>query len=664
MFTPAEMAEVDIFVFDDDAQVVAQTVAQLGTLHLLDVNTLGKWAENVGTEWSARVAVYATQERRVRDLLKRLSLSADGASCEGELDPAHDMQAIEQTLVDADTASRELVDREEQLKGQLENWQLIAKSMETLDPLSVSISDLRQLGHLHMVVGTMPAENVKRLEESLFRIPYTIIPVHRYGSRVLVFAFGALEHAPILDRALESAFLQPLQLPQSFGGRPQEVLKQVAVRILDVQGELAEVAKQRAELSERMRPALEDALTRVQRDGAIADAMAHFGHRGRVYLMAGWVPKDHVEELKTAVEDVTNGRVTVEENPADMPSHTRVPTLLRNPRLLKPVEKLVSTYGLPGYREIDPTLLVGITFVLMFGIMFGDLGHGMTLVLLGVLLLASPKVMPSIASMAGFGAILVACGLSSSLFGVLYGSLFGMEDVIRHLWLQPMKDIWTLLGASVVLGVLILNVGFGCRLATAVRAGHVKQAVFDKNGAVGLALYWGLLGIVLAIATGRSVPSWLSAAVVLLVLALFAAEPLSNLISGRRPLVHGSVAELLVQAFFELFEALIGYISNTLSYVRLGAFAVAHAGLSMVVFLLADMIGGGNPHSVARLTIIVLGNIAVIGFEGLIVAIQTLRLEYYELFGKFFVGNGIPFKPLTLPRMDCQPSHAPNHGEK
>ena len=662
MFTPAEMAEVDIFCFEDDAQVVAQTVAELGTLHLLDVNTLGKWAEGVGTAWSGRVSVYTSQERRIRELLRRLGLKEGAVACEGRLDPMHDMQAVEERVAAIDSQVHELLGREAELRSQIENWQLVAKSMETLKPLSISLSDLRQLGHLHMVVGTMPADNVQRLNESLFRIPFRIIPVHRYGTRVLVFAFCALEHAPILDRALESAFLQKLEMPASLSlqGTPQDVLEQGEVQRKALEAQLDQLIAERQALATEMGPQLQQALTRVQRDAAVADAMAHFGHRGRVYLMAGWVPKDEVLALRDAVERAASGRVTIEENPADTPSHHHVPTLLRNPKLLRPVEMIVSTYGLPAYTELDPTLLVGVTFVLMFGIMFGDLGHGFVLAVLGALLALRNKGSRDAGGMSGAGSILIACGLASSLFGLLYGSLFGMEDVIPHLWLQPMHDIWTLLGASVVLGVLILNVGFICRVISAARSGRFKEAIFDKNGIVGLLLYWSLLAVGLTTALAGGAPTWLLVLVVLLVLAVFAAEPLTRWLTEQRPILHGSLPELGVQAFFELFEALIGYVSNTLSYVRLGAFAVAHAGLSMVVFLLADMVAPAGNGSITRLAIIVVGNLVVIGFEGLIVAIQTLRLEYYELFGKFYVGNGIPFKPLTLPKMECQPTQSSN----
>lgn len=653
MFVPAEMSEVDIFVFENDVEHVAQTVAQLGVMHLLDVNALGKWAEGVGTEWAGRISSYTNLERRIRELLTQLSIEERYEPCETDMHATEDLADLSEGLARIEADTRALRERTSELRQRLERWELTSKSLETLAPLSVRISDLNQLEHLHLVAGTIPAENLARLEASLFRIPYSIIPVYRYQNRVLIFAFSAQEHGAILDRALESAFLDPLALPEEFSGTAQEVLVEVLKRIEETRQEMGEIEKDRRALAAQVAPELLLMLSRIRRNRAISEAMSHFGHRGRVYLIAGWVPRDQVHILRVAIEEAAGGRVTFEENSPFAPGERQVPTLLRNGRLFRPVEALVSTYGVPGYRELDPTPLVGVTFTLMFGIMFGDLGQGLVLALIGAL--AAFGAVRQLDKLKGAGAILLACGLSSSIFGVLYGSVFGMEELIPHVWLKPLKDIFTLLGASIGFGVILLNIGFIFRLVTAAREGNLVDAIFDKNGFVGLLLYWGLLGVVLSIALGAGIHGWLIIPVGLLMLALFMAQPLTNLVRGHRPLIHGSLIEVLVESFFELFEALISYISNTLSYVRLGAFAVAHAGLSMAVFLLADMLGGGPSGGILRTLIIIVGNIIIIGFEGMIVGIQTLRLEYYELFGKFFKGEGVPFRPLRLPAVECPP---------
>ena len=664
MFAPVKMAEVDIFAFEDDIDIVAQTAARLGVIHLLDVNSLGKWAVGTGNEWPGRASSYATQERRVTELLDHLQIPETFVPCDAKLNPAEDLTLIEKTLQEIESRAQALQVREVELRRDQEHAQLVARSMEILSPLSISISDLRQTEYLHIVAGTIPLDNLARLEASLFRIPYRIIPVHRYGDRVLIFAFSAQEHGVILDHALESAFLDPLELPVDFNGTAQEILNEARQRAQADAQELNEVAEQRRKLADEVSAELLELLTMIRRNRTAAEAMSHFGHRGRVYLIAGWVPENKVAQLREAVEDATRGRISFEVNSPFIAGEDRVPTLLRNSKMLRPIESLVSTYGIPGYRELDPTLLVAITFVLMFGIMFGDLGHGLVLVLSGVLLYTGR--IPRLIRFAPAGVVLMGCGLASCLFGVLYGSVFGLEDLIPHLWLQPMNDILTLLLASVVFGVVVLNIGFGLKLLTALRARQFREILFDRNGVAGVLLYWCLIGMVLMAVTGHGVPGVLIIVALLLMVAMFLAQPLTSLVTtGKFRLEEGgNVGETMAEAFFELFESLIGYFSGTLSYVRLGAFAVAHAGLSMVVFLLAGMTGGGVIGTVLYILVLILGNLFIIGFEGLIVGIQTLRLEYYELFGKFFIGEGVPFKPLVFPETDCPPYQIVDEGSK
>ncbi len=655
MIVPAELSEVDIFVLEGDIQPVTQAIAEQGVMHLLDVHTLGEWAEDVGTEWAGRISAYGNQLRRIRELYKVLGIHGSVGSTHGPLNPAEALTDIEQELQGIEERASSLREKEARIRRDMERLELTSKSMEMLAPLSVSISDLHQLQHLHVVAGTLPIENLARLETSLFRIPYTIMPVHRLAGRVLVFAFSALEHAAILDRALESAFLERLVIPDEFTGNAREVLVEVGARLARGSEELQQAGAEREALVAEVTPRLNDLYTCALDNQSLATAMSGFGQRGRVYLIAGWVPRDCVAQLRGAIEERTSGRITFDENSPYTPgaSH-QVPTLLRNPRALRPMQSLVTTYGIPAYEEMDPTAILAWTFVVMFGMMFGDLGHGAVLTIVG--LLAVLRLVPFLAPLGDMGGILVACGGSSMVFGVLYGSVFGVESLIHPLWVNPLKDILTLLGASIAFGVVVLNIGFALHMVTAVRRKQFRRAIVDRNGVVGVLLYWSILGSVLMIATGRGEPAWLAVGAVLLAGMLFFAEPLTNVLTGERPAFRGNLAEGLVQAFFEVFETLISYISNTLSFVRLGAFAVAHVGLTSVVLLLADMVGGGG--IAARGLVLVLGNIFVIGFEGLIVAIQTLRLEYYELFGKFFTGTGVPFRPLTLPSLGA--SHPAN----
>ncbi|MHB9032364.1 MAG: V-type ATP synthase subunit I [Anaerolineae bacterium] len=648
MFVPAEMSEVDIFVYENDIEMVAQTVASLGIMHLLNPEALGDWAASVGSEWAGRIATYSAQERRLIDVLGQLNIPIKSQPMPPQLRPAEDVAPIEEALQHAEASVRELRNRHDDVRRDLEHWELVAKSLLVLEPLSISLSDLSHMEHLHVVAGTIPPENLARLEASLFRIPYTIIPVYNHKHGELIFAFCSEEHAPILDRALESAFLDPLELPTEYGGTPQEVLAKVDENVKQGHAQLAEIETNFKALSDQLSTELLSLLTQVRGDRAIADAMSHFGHRGHVYLVAGWVPKDHVAELHSAIDRVTENRATVEENsPYVAGQQLKVPTLLRNVRLFRPAESLVTIYGTPDYNELDPTPLLAVTFVIMFGAMFGDLGQGMVIALSGLVLMR--RWIPQVANLASVGAILFACGLSSSVFGLLYGSFFGLETVIPHLWLKPMNSIMSLLLASVIFGVVVINIGFIFRMLTAIRAKSWKDAIVDRNGIIGVLLYWGLGGIVVYTVIGRHIPIALDILVPLLSIALFLAKPLTRMLKQQKPVFEGSVGESLIQSFFEFFETIISYISNTLSFVRLGAFAVAHMGLSMAFVILSQMVDTSTHIAVMGVFILIVGNLFILGLEGLIVGIQTLRLEYYELFGKFFNGGGVPFKPLTLP---------------
>jgi len=648
MFIPAEMSEVDIFVNENDIEAVAQTIASLGLIHLLDTSALGDWATGVSAEWAGRIATYTAQERRLVEIMNQLKIAESTQPLNIQLQPAEDVAVIEEALQQAEARVSALRTQQDKIRRDLEHWELVSKSLQALEPLAISLSDLQHLEHLHVVAGTIPSENLSRLEASLFSIPYQIIPVYHYQNGDLIFAFSSEEHAPILDRALESAFLDPLTLPTEYAGTPQEVLAQVDANMKQGQAQLEEIESQVMALSAALQQELQQLLLRIRGDRAVADAMSHFGHRGHVYLIAGWVPQKELGQLRTAVDQVSEGRATVEENPPYVAGQQhKVPTLLNNRRLFRPAESLVKIYGLPDYNELDPTPLVAITFALMFGMMFGDLGQGLIFILAGIAL--QRKWIPRLASMASFGAILLACGISSSIFGTLYGSVFGQENILNPLWLRPMDNIWSLLITSIVYGVVVLNIGYILNLVKAGRNKALRDVVFAKNGIVGMALYWCLLLIVFFIMTGKHVPILVDILVPLLCIALLLSEQFTRMLKRQKPAFTGNVGEALLQSFFEFFEAIISYVSNTLSYVRLGAFAVAHMGLSKAFSILAQLISGSTSITISGIFILIIGNIFILALEGLIVGIQTLRLEYYEFFGKFFNGDGIPFKPLTLP---------------
>ena len=320
------------------------------------------------------------------------------------------------------------------------------------------------------------------------------------------------------------------------------------------------------------------------------------------------------------------------------------PTKLKNPRFFKPFEMFIRMYGLPANDEMDPTMFVALTYTFIFGAMFGDVGQGLCLFAFGGLLYLIKKI-----NLAG---IISIAGLFSTFFGFMFGSIFGFEDVIQAHWLRPVDamtnlpfigQLNTVFGVAIAFGmglnilVMIFNV------INAVKSNDLENMLFSHNGIAGLVFYGFLVLTIVLYMTGHKVPGNILMVIFLgvpVILFVFK-EPLGNLVTKQHKKMEEGKVMFFVQAFFELFETMLSYFSNTISYVRIGAFAVSHAAMMEVVLMLS---GASAGHT--NWIVFVLGNVLVCGLEGLVVGIQVLRLEYYEMFSRFYKGTGREFKPF------------------
>lgn len=358
------------------------------------------------------------------------------------------------------------------------------------------------------------------------------------------------------------------------------------------------------------------------------------------FYLSGWVPESKIAELRDRVK-VFEDRLIIEEKDVKAFNDDLVPpTKLKNKWLVRPFEKMVNMYGVPSYKETDPTGFLAVTYMIMFGAMFGDLGQGFVLVLIGLYLMKK-----KVNSRPNLGAVLARIGVSSSIFGLLYGSVFGFENVIPAILLRPMEKISQTLILAVVLGCIFLAAGFVYSLINNTIKNNVEEGIFGKNGVAGMLLYLSAVGFVLLKFTG----SQITASVPILIMALLLAailfkQPAANILTGKRPLYKNGAADYFIEQGFGLIETILGMLSNTISFIRIGAFALNHVGLFMAFSILAQM-----THSTAGGVIMyILGNIVILTLECLIVFIQGLRLEYYELFGKYYEGSGIPFEPAAI----------------
>ena len=309
----------------------------------------------------------------------------------------------------------------------------------------------------------------------------------------------------------------------------------------------------------------------------------------------------------------------------------------------------VEMYGLPSYQDVDPTPYVAFTYCLLFGIMFGDLGQGALLVLLGAALWKWKKM--------NIGRVINRVGIFSCIFGTVYGSVFGFEHLLDPMYraigfaekpIEVMSSSITnlILVSAVALGVVLILISMTFNVILAFRKHNLERALFSSNGLCGLLFYGAALGgAVSAILLGRNLfsPLYVIFLIILPLLAILFEIPLGKLVSGTpfREAKPEHTGSYIMEHFFELIEVVLSFFSNTMSFLRVGGFVLSHAGMMSVVLVLSDMVGAG-----ASPVVVVLGNLFVMAMEGLIVGIQVLRLEFYEMFSRYYDGDGKPFVPI------------------
>ena len=363
------------------------------------------------------------------------------------------------------------------------------------------------------------------------------------------------------------------------------------------------------------------------------------------YILCGWMSAKDANALRALIEKDKDTFCFVEEKHSNL--FSIAPTKLKNFVLFKPFELFIEMYGLPSHNEIDPTPIVSVFYAFLFGFMFGDLGQGAVLSILGLIVSKWKK--------SKLASIVSICGISSMIFGCLFGSVFGFEDLIPALWLRPGEAMSNIPLIGRLNTVFIVAIGIGCaviifsmilNIINRVKSNEYGEALFDTNGVAGMVFYGSAVAVALLFLTQHIVlaSSILIIMFVLPLLLIFFKEPLTHLIEKKARIFPKEKGMFFVQGFFELFEVLLSYFSNTLSFVRVGAFAISHAAMMEVVLLLSG--ATGESASINWLGII-LGNIFVCGMEGLIVGIQVLRLEYYELFSRFYKGLGRAFVPYN-----------------
>ena len=541
-----------------------------------------------------------------------------------------------------------LQEKKEKLKKKIEELRSKQLVIAPFRPLDCDLHKVLHYRYITYRFGRIAVEFYHKMQKYLMDdLGAIFVEGERDESYVYGAYFVSPSEAQKVDAVFRSLHFERIELKDEFDGTPAHAYQSLDREIARINLEIEDIDKQAGEMLADRAPQLvaaRDRLEELSNNFDVRKLAARMEDKKEdYYILCGWMAEDDVEKFLEEIKDDDKVFVVVED---DHDAYFgEPPTKLDNPKIFKPFEMFVQMYGLPAHNEMDPTMFVGLTYSFIFGAMFGDVGQGLLLLIGGALIYHFKK--------APLTGIIATAGIFSTIFGFLFGSIFGFEDVIPALWMRPIDNMTTLPFLGKLNTVFIVAVGFGMLLIMVAMVLHIINAArakdvggmwFDANGVAGLVFYAAVVITIVLFLTGNPLPAGIVMAVMFgvpLILILFK-EPLTRMIQKRADKMEESKAMFLVEGFFEMFETLLSYFSNTISFIRIGAFAVSHAAIMEVVLQLAGA-ESGHPNWIG----VVFGNLFVCGFEGLIVGIQVLRLEYYEMFSRFYKGSGRAFDPYT-----------------
>lgn len=537
------------------------------------------------------------------------------------------------------TLTEEILQKQFSLKEEKQQTQSMMEQIEPFRALDYEFKKILEFKFIDFRFGRISREYYQKLNQYFHDTKYALFyECHSDENFVWGAYFTPEMYSLEVDSVCLSFHFERLYLPDAFDGTPDAAYIQMEHKLLDIEEEDKKLENQLHSTLMKHKRQVQEAYRSLQSycDNfdirKLAVCTKPHGNGEEYYIIYGWMSEKDAAAFEKDIKG--DDLIHCIEEEVDESLSADPPTRLKNPKLFKPFEMFVEMYGLPAYNELDPTIFIALTYTLMFGIMFGDVGQGLCLVVGGFLLYKIKKM--------NLAAILSLAGIWSTFFGFMYGSIFGFEELIEPIWMRPMDNIMTTLMLAIGFGMVLILIAMIINLINAIRAKDFGRLVFQQSGIAGIICYGSAAVCIALYITGHPIPATSILAIVVGVplVAILFQEPLSNLLEKKKKILpDGSKVMFLVEALVELFDVVLSYATNTISFVRVGAFALSHAGMMGVVLTLAGY-ESGSPNFV----VVVLGNIVVTGLEGLVVGIQVLRLEYYEMFSRFYKGSGKPFQ--------------------
>jgi len=513
------------------------------------------------------------------------------------------------------------------------------RNLKYLEKYDFDLSELLKMKFMTFKFLKLTKENYLKLKKNYENIPAVVIKVEAESKYVYVASITPNTLQETVERILSSLNFEELKLPIDYEGNASEIIRKLQEEIDRYNSRIEQLKRDIENFGRQFKEEIRKSFARLEMEKKIEELKSDVAISRNLFYLFGFVPVSKVESLKDELEkNFKDELIILIEETGNKNSSLTPPTKLKNPGLFRPFEEMVKMYGIPSYDEKDPTVFFGLTYMLLFGAMFGDLGQGLVLFTAGIVLNLFMR-RPNL------GGVLSRIGLSSAIFGLLYGSVFGSEELIPALIVRPMANINFMLLSAVALGICLLIAGFIFGILNSSLSGNFKEGIFGRNGAAGLSFYILLLYSIYNYSIKNiGLSPMITFLLILSLMIIVFREPLTNILFKKEKLFSEPAGDYFVEEGFGVLETLLSMVSNTISFIRVGAFALNHVGLYIAFATMAEM----TRSRIGGIMLLILGNAIIIGLEGLIVFIQALRLEYYELFSKYFKGEGVEYSPALI----------------
>lgn len=516
--------------------------------------------------------------------------------------------------------------------------------VRNIESIDLNLDDLFECKYIKIRFGRLPLDSVEKLQYYRNR-PFVFKSFSQDDTYSWCVYLTTEKYEGDVDNIFSSLYFERIRIPEFVHGTPERAKETLQEEIDNDYKQLQHVNEVLAKLKDECREHFAEIKGELEFLNHTYEARKYVVGLGERFSITGFIVEDDVDKLKRTFEDLKE--VEIEVRPAHSDKRLAPPTKLKNGWFARPFSMFVEMYGTPEYEGIDPTPFVAITYTLLFGMMFGDVGQGLVLILVGYLAYKYKGMK--------LGDVGVRIGISSTIFGFIYGSVFGNETLLNPVYqtvfglsekpieVMTSEFIPILLVLSVGIGAFLIVFSMCVNIYLQIKNKNMGELFFSQNGVAGLVFYTSLVGgLAYTLLSGNNlftIPFVLICLILPLAL-IFMKEPLTNKLENKAMYPEGFGA-FCIESIFELLEVCLSYITNTISYLRVGGFVLSHAGMMMAVTLIMGMVG-----SAGGLLVGIFGNILVMCLEGMIVGIQVLRLEFYEMFSRYFNGNGIAFQSL------------------